>query len=86
MQENFTMIKVTEISLTRMTKMRHIQCKMLSLRKTKSLNTPCSPCFHFGKKVRFDNSDRFSFRILFGLNQLTPIVHVSYLFLSTDMK
>ena len=43
MQENFTMIKVTEISLTRMKKMRHIQCKMLSLRKTKSLNTPCSP-------------------------------------------
>ena len=83
MQENFTMIKVTEISLTRMTKMRHIQCKMLSLRKTKSLNTPCSP---FGKKVRFDDSDRFSFGILFGLNKLTPIVHVSYLFLSTDMK
>ena len=49
MQENFTMIKMTEISLTPMTKMRHVRCKMLSLRKTKSLNTPCSPCVHFGK-------------------------------------
>jgi len=50
MQENFTMIKMTEILLTPMTKMRHVQCKMLSLRKTKSLNTPCSPCVHFEKK------------------------------------
>ena len=50
MQENFTMIKMTEISLTPMTKMRHVRCKMLSLRKTKSLNTPCSPCVLFGKK------------------------------------
>ena len=50
MQENFTMIKMTEISLTPMTKMRHVQCKMLSLGKTKSLNTPCTPCVHFGKK------------------------------------
>ena len=49
MQENFTTIKMTEISLTPMTKMRHVRCKMLSLRKTKSLNTPCSPCVHFGK-------------------------------------
>jgi len=49
MQENFTMIKMSEISLTLMTKMRHVRCKMLSLRKTKSLNTPCSPCVYFGK-------------------------------------
>ena len=32
-----------------MTKMRHVYCKMLSLRKTKSLNTPCSPRVHFKK-------------------------------------
>ena len=49
MQLNFTMIKMTDISLTSMTKMRHVQCKMLSLRKTKCLNTPCSPCDHFKK-------------------------------------
>ena len=60
--------------------------KMLSLRKTKSLNTPCSPCVHLGKKIRFNDSDRFSIRILFGLNQLPPIVHFYYLFLSTDTK
>ena len=41
---------MTEISLTLMTKMRHVRCKMLSLRKTKSLNTPCSPRVYFGKK------------------------------------
>jgi len=78
MQENFTMIKMTEISLTPMTKMRHVQCKMLSLRKTKSLNTPCSPCVHFGKEIWFNDLDRFSVRILFGFNQLT--VHVYYFF------
>ena len=71
MQENFAMIKMSEISLTPMTKMRLIQCKMLFLRKTKSLNTPCSPCVHF-KKIRFNDSDRCSVRILFGLNQLNP--------------
>jgi len=49
MQENFTMIKMTEISLIPMTKMRHVQCKMLSLRKSKSLNTPCSSYVHFKK-------------------------------------
>ena len=38
------------------------------------------------KKMRFNDSDRFSVRILFRLNQLTQIVHVFYLFLSTDMK
>ena len=81
MQKHFTMIKMTEISLTPVTKMRHVRCKMLFLRKTKSFNTPCSPCVHFGKKIRFDDSDGFSVRILFGMNQLTPIVHVYYLFL-----
>ena len=35
MLENFTMIKMTEISLTHMTKMRNVQCKNVVLEENK---------------------------------------------------
>jgi len=35
-----------------MAKMRHVQCKMLSLRKTRCLNTPCSTCAHLKNPIK----------------------------------
>ena len=82
MQENFTIIKMNEISLTPMTKETCLMQNVVLEEKKVFKYTLFYLCPL--KKIRLNKSDRCSVRILFRLNQLTPIVHFYFLFLSTD--
>jgi len=50
MQENFTMIKMTEFHSPGWRRWDMFDAKCCHWGNQKSLNTPCSPCVHFGDK------------------------------------